>query len=49
MNMEGEQNVNIAENSEQMFDGRLSLYAGDSAEVLKQFPDNHFDSVVTLF
>ena len=24
-----------------------TLWAGDSAEVLKQYPDNHFDSVVT--
>ena len=26
---------------------KLNLIAGDSAEVLKQYPDNHFDSVVT--
>lgn len=28
-------------------DDRIHLYGGDSREVLKQFPDNHFDSIVT--
>ena len=27
--------------------GRVSLYAGDCREVLREFPDNHFDSIVT--
>lgn len=27
-------------------DGKVELYGGDSREVLKTFPDNHFDSVV---
>ena len=26
---------------------KFTLHAGNSAEVLKQYPDNHFDSVVT--
>jgi site-specific DNA-methyltransferase (adenine-specific) len=25
----------------------IKLHHGDSAEVLKQYPDNHFDSIVT--
>ena len=26
---------------------KIKLHSGDSAEVLKQYPDNHFDSIVT--
>jgi len=26
---------------------KITLHSGDSAEVLKQYPDNHFDSIVT--
>lgn len=30
----------------EFLDGKVVLHGGDSREVLKQFPDNHFDSVV---
>ena len=31
---------------ETFLDGRISLFCGDSREVLKKLPDNHFDSLV---
>jgi site-specific DNA-methyltransferase (adenine-specific) len=32
---------------ELFLDGRVALHAGDCRDVLREFPDNHFDSVVT--
>jgi DNA modification methylase len=31
---------------ESFVDGRIKLYCGDSASIIKEFPDNYFDSIV---